>query len=288
MNRKLVMIFLGAAVALMVAIAVLAPAITSQMMNLNSQGRGRRGGGGDERDLPERDEIRQSYRLAAGARVDVSGINGSVEVETINDADAAEVHIVRSARNPADLVHNKVVIEHTPSSLVVRGEEGNKNSWRDGGGVRQRVMLRLPGRVELSAKNVNGPVEIGEVDGSVRVSSVNGGVEVEPATETSEVSGVNGGVTIAFPEKLSNEGMRLNGINGRVELRFPRTLNANLDVSGINGGIRVEAANVTPIRAAGEADRSSFDGRVGSGGPPIHISGINGAVRFVERRIEAK
>ena len=61
-----------------------------------------------QRDLSERDEINQTIELASGARVEVSGINGTVDIETGNTG-VAEVHIVRSANNRADLDFHKIV-----------------------------------------------------------------------------------------------------------------------------------------------------------------------------------
>ena len=43
-----------------------------------------------------REEIRQTYELAPGARVEVGGINGSVTIET-SDTKTAEVYIERTA-----------------------------------------------------------------------------------------------------------------------------------------------------------------------------------------------
>src|SRR6185295_18182653 len=81
-----------------------------------------------ERDLPERDEINQTFELSNGARVEVSGINGTVDIETSN-SNSAEVHIVRSANNRADLEYHKIIIEQAPNRLVVRGEKDNERKW---------------------------------------------------------------------------------------------------------------------------------------------------------------
>src|SRR5262245_3828806 len=78
-------------------------------------------GHGADDDFPERDEIRQSYELTPGARVEVSVIYGPVDIET-TDGNTAEVHIVRSARNRADLASRPIGIERTAAGLAVRGE----------------------------------------------------------------------------------------------------------------------------------------------------------------------
>src|SRR5689334_11466089 len=75
--------------------------------------------GDDDRAFSEHDEFNQSYTLAAGARVEVRGINGTVDIETANGS-TAEVHIVRSARSRDDLNYHKIIVEQTANGLVVR------------------------------------------------------------------------------------------------------------------------------------------------------------------------
>ncbi|HZT59490.1 MAG TPA: hypothetical protein VFA21_12840, partial [Pyrinomonadaceae bacterium] len=61
----------------------------------------------------KQEETRQSVKLEPGARVEVRGINGSVEVTTA-DTDTADVHIVRTGDSADDLEYGKVTV--TPSS----------------------------------------------------------------------------------------------------------------------------------------------------------------------------
>ena len=230
----------------------------------------------DEKDLPEREEMRQSYQLAPGASVTVSGINGAVSVETSNTS-TAEVYVVRSARSREDLEHRKVIIENTPAGLVVRGEQERFHPWH--GDVRQRVMLKLPRQVDLTAKGVNGHVTVGEVDGPVKLSGINGRVEVAQATGYSEISGINGRVVMTIAH-LGERGIHVSGINGGIELRFAEGLNADLSVTGINGDVDTELPNVT---VQGRVSRSNFHARIGSGGAPITVSGVNGHVHLAPR-----
>lgn len=225
--------------------------------------------------LPEKDEIRQTYQLSAGARVDVSGINGRVEIETTNGS-AAEVYIVRSARTKDDLQYRQIIIEPSSSSLVIRGEndkDRDRNHGRDRE-VRQHVFLKLPRQIDLTASGVNGRVNVGEVDGPVTVSGVNGRVDVAQALGYSKLSGINGKVSVTIA-KLGERGAKISGINGGVEIRFADEVNADLEVSGINGQVNTELSNVTLL---GKMEKNNFKAKIGSGGSPIHVSGINGRV----------
>ena len=228
------------------------------------------------RDLPERDEVRQTYELTPGARVEVSGINGSVDIETANGG-TAEVHIVRSAHDRADLEFHKIVIEHSPDKLVVRGEKDrDRRSMGRSRQVRQRVMMRIPRQVDLLSSGINGRVTVGAIDGPVQLSGINGRVDVAQARGFSHISGINGRVSVTITE-LGEKGIHVSGVNGGVELQFAEELNADLDVSAVNGSVSTEVPNVS---IQGKLDRSNFRARIGNGGSPISVSGVNGRVRL--------
>lgn len=232
--------------------------------------------GDDRDDFQEKDEFRQAYQLAGGARVEVRGINGTVDVETAAGS-TAEVQIVRSARNRDDLEYRKVIVEQTATSLVVRGENDREHSGlgrnRE---VRQRVMLKIPRQVDLAVSGINGRVNVGEIDGPVKLSGINGKVEVAQAQGYSDISGINGKVKITISQ-LGERGIHVSGVNGGVELMFAEDLNADLDVTGINGSVNPEVANVTVF---GKIDRQNFHAKIGGGGSPIKVSGINGHVKL--------
>ncbi|HEX8560593.1 MAG TPA: hypothetical protein VF668_21030 [Pyrinomonadaceae bacterium] len=225
-----------------------------------------------------RAETRQTFRLDPGARVEVGRLNGRVEVRTA-DTDTAEVHIVRTASSPEDLESNGVAVEGSPSSLVVRGERRGGGFWRwlsGGGGARHEVTLTLPRRVELSASHVNGGLSVGEVEGPVEVSHVNGRVEVAQSAGRSEVSHVNGGVRFGV-SRLGAEGMEVSHVNGGVEIRFRQAADADVEVEHQNGGLSVNVPNLTRRE---RIDRSNTRLRFGAGGSPVHVSHVNGGVRF--------
>jgi hypothetical protein len=232
-------------------------------------------------EFTERDEFRQSYQIAPGAQVRVSGINGRVDIETTSGS-TAEVYIVRSARARADLEYRKIIVEQPGGGLVVRGEKENESRRADGERpqVRQQVTLRVPRNIDLTASGINGSTTVGEVDGPVKVSGINGRVEVGQARGYTDISGVNGSVTMAITQ-LGERGIQISGVNGSVQLKFAETLNADLSVNGINGSVNTEGMpNVT---LTGRVSRNSFNARIGAGGTPINVSGVNGSVRLAPR-----
>jgi hypothetical protein len=234
----------------------------------------------DDSEFTERDEFRQSYALAPGAQVRVTGMNGSVEVDT-SAGGGAEVYVLRTARNRSDLDYHKVVVEQTGTGLVVRGVNDDDHSkWRgDNHQVRQRVMMKIPRNVDFTASGINGKATVGELDGPVKLSGINGRADVAQARGYVDISGVNGAVTMLITQ-ITERGIRVSGVNGSVVLRFDGALNADLAVNDVNGSVNADMPNVV---LQGRVSRTSFNAKIGGGGSPISVSGVNGSVKLLPR-----
>ena len=235
----------------------------------------------EEGDLAEREEIRQSYELSPGAQVTLSGVNGQVKIETA-DIKTAEVYIVRSARKREDLEYRQVQIEHSPTQLSIRVENKRERSlffalFSSTPESHQRVVLKLPRDIELSANGVKGPMTIGEIAGQVRLNGISGNVKVAQASGSSVFNGINGSLEATITG-VRDRGVRVNGINGNVEMRLAETINADLIVRGVNGNVTPELPKAT---MKGKRDHSNFTAQLGEGGAPITISGVNGNVRLL-------
>lgn len=228
----------------------------------------------DDGAYSERDQIDQTYTLAGGARVEVRGINGTVDIETAAGS-TAEVHVTRLARNREDLEYHKIYVEQTAGGgLVVRGEE--KNNDHGDHQVRHRVSLRLPRQIDLKVSGVNGRATVGAVDGPIQLSGINGAVEVGQAVGYADINGINGRVKVNIV-RLGERGIHVSGVNGGVEIQFAEDLNADVEVTGINGRVNADVPNVTVM---GKLERNNFRAKVGAGGTPITINGINGSVKL--------
>lgn len=228
--------------------------------------------------------VNDSYALNPGARVEVAGINGPVEIVT-TDGNVAEIHVENNVSDARDLDRRKIVIEHDADHLSVRAQNPN-NGWGfmrwligsgGGGNASQRVLLRVPRRVDVVAQGINGRFSVGELDGALSIAGVNGAVEVARAAGHAEISGVNGRVSFGV-SRLADEGVRVSGVNGDLELRVDADANADLRVSGLNGRVDYDLKNVA-VEDGGD-NRSKFAARIGGGGAPIRLSGISGNVHL--------
>jgi DUF4097 and DUF4098 domain-containing protein YvlB len=236
----------------------------------------------DDSDRTEREELRQTYQLSAGARVELSNINGSIDVETA-EGNTAELRITSYSRDPNP---RKLAVEQTASSLSVRGDgrRTRDSDMMNFDNTSYRVWLKLPRRSELTVNGASESVRVGELDGAIRLSNVSGSVGVAQATGSAVVSQVSGSVTLNMA-RLGAGGVRVEGVSGKVSLRFMDDVNADLQTKGIKGKVYVELANVA---VEGEMNRADFRAKVGTGGAPIQISDVTGSVRLSRGRTVAE
>ncbi|MFN2598080.1 MAG: hypothetical protein ABR563_12945 [Pyrinomonadaceae bacterium] len=221
----------------------------------------------------EREELRQSYQLSPGARVELANIDGSVVVDT-TDSQTAQV-VIKSysySDNP-----RKLAVEQTGSSLTIRGPERKEHADFDNGdGTRHSLRLTLPRRTNLVLTNVRDSVRVGELEGSLKADHVSGHVAVAQAAGSAEISDVAGSVTATLT-RLAGRGVSVSNVVGRVSLRFLEDVNAQLQTSGIKGKVYVELPNVA---VEGEMASANFRAKIGAGGAPVSVSDVTGTVRL--------
>jgi hypothetical protein len=218
------------------------------------------------------EESHQTYQLAAGAHVDVFNISGPVSVEAI-DGQSAEVHIYRRAKNSEDLAYRKVFVEQTSSGLSIRQKSDPFNI-----DLLNRVVLKLPRQVSVSAKSIGGDFNISGIDGAVDLNAISGSVLAMRLNGALTVSGASGDVRLAVT-RINNAGLRVSNVSGNIYLRLANDLNAELSISKTAGAV----SNQIEGLALDKVGASKYSAHLGSGGPPIVVTNVTGAV--VLRRI---
>ncbi len=227
----------------------------------------------DDEQQTEREELKQTYPLAAGARVELTNIDGPLRIEPI-DSGAAEVRILSYSYGANA---RKLTVESTGNSLTIRGPEKNTREYDD---TRHSVTLKLPRRSELTINNARDSVTVGDMDGAVRLQGVSGNVSVAQAAGAADIARVSGSVVLNLA-RLGGQGVRVQDVSGRVSVRFLDDLNADLQTTNIKGKVYVDVPNVA---VQGEMNHADFRAKVGTGGPAVAISDVTGTVRLTRGR----
>jgi hypothetical protein len=234
---------------------------------------------GDGADFAEREEIRRSYTLNSGADVVVSGINGKVDVETAN-TDHAEILIVRSAKKREDLQYRKIKIDHDPSELRISVEDDRRSFFSAFGNSpegRQRVILKLPRKINFETNRGNGDVAVGEIEGGVNVWGVNGKVNVAQVTGGASFRRVNGKIDATIAKLSPGSEINITGVNDDATLRFIGEVNADVEARGHNGRVESDLPNLQEDKDA-RRRHGQYNARIGTGGPQIEIRNVNGNI----------
>jgi hypothetical protein len=223
------------------------------------------------KDLPVREELNRKFEFKGFGEVEVSGVAGDVNIETHN-GNTVDVYVMRSAETQAELDCYQTVIENTPDKLSIRheqSEQGRCSSIR----ARQRVRLRVPRAVTVNLKGIGGAVDVGRIDGVLRLQGIAGHATAAQVREA-RIEGLAQGLTMSIAQPTSH-GIRVSGVMGQVDLDLPPDLNADLSINSlVNVDEKTPGVTITKVNA------SSGTTRFGAGGPSISISGIVGSVRI--------
>lgn len=231
-------------------------------------------------------EWRKTYELQAGGRVEVSNVNGKIEVLP---GQGSTVEIVAkkigkaSSRDLAKQAMERIQIVDNTSGNVIKVE--TKVDRSRGGGLfshsqaHVEYTVRVPANADVKVTTVNGGVEVEGVSGRVDAETTNGGVRARDISGQIEASTTNGGVEVDL-SAVPAGGVKLECTNGGIELRLPSDAKATISARVANGGIDTQGLSLAP---RGESSRRRLDGDLNGGGPRIELEGTNGGISIRAR-----
>jgi len=231
-------------------------------------------------------EWRKTYELQPGGRVEISNVNGKIDVAPAT-GNTVEIVAEKSARagssEAAKEALARIEIQETASPTLVRVEtKVNRNS---GGGLFSRAShevhytVKVPASVEVHFSTVNGGIELTGLKGRINAETTNGGIKAHDVSGSIEASTTNGGIEVELSQ-ITEPGVKLGCTNGGIELRLPQDARATISARTTNGGINTDRVNIETI---GESTRRHLEARMNGGGPRIDIEGTNGGIRIAAR-----
>jgi hypothetical protein len=226
-------------------------------------------------------EWKKSYSLQPGGRVEISNVNGKIDVEP-SAGNTVEVVAVKAARGAsqeaARLALERIEIIDSASPSAVRIETKfprTSGLFNHGGGAEVRYTVKVPASVEARFTTVNGGIGLVGLNGRVTAETTNGGIHGREIGGPIEASTTNGGVDVELTQ-VSEPGVKLECTNGGIKLRLPSDAKATISASVTNGGIEADGLSLE----RGESSRRRLDARLNGGGPTIRIEGTNGGIRI--------
>ncbi len=232
-------------------------------------------------------EFNWSGTLANDQRLEVLDINGGIDVAP-SSGNAVNVRATKTVRrgSASDV---EIKVEQEAGGIVVctlyrRGDgsfpatcreknnKGNSRKWTESD-VRVQYSIQMPALANLAAKTVNGAVSVRGLQADVEANTVNGDVTVE-TTGRASAKTVNGKVEARIG-KLDQDST-FSTVNGRIVVSIGNAVNADVDLATVNGKIETDF----PITIQGKMSARKLQGRIGSGGPRLSLSTVNGGIRI--------
>lgn len=226
-------------------------------------------------------------RLEPGQTVEIRGVNGEIRAEPSSDA-TVQVMAERHGRRSDPTTVRIEVVEHAGGVTICAvyptpRNARQQNECRPGGGrnstsnndVRVNFLVRVPAQVKFAGHTVNGDIDADGIRADVKAGTVNGDVDVRTAG-FAEASTVNGSITCRLGRNAFAEDVQFETVNGSITIEMPDGLNADFRASTVNGSIDSDFQ----ILVTGKVSRRSLHGTIGSGGPELRLSTVNGSIRL--------
>lgn len=229
-------------------------------------------------------EWRKTYDVKPGGRLEISNVNGKIDVEPAAGSAVevvAEKSVRASSAEAAKDALSRIEIQENVAPDSVRIETKLQRHSGFFGGMNQEVhyMVKVPAGLEVRVTTVNGGIEVSGLKGRVTAEATNGGVKAHDVSGAIDASTTNGGVEVELAQ-VAESGARLGCTNGGITLRLPPDAKATISARITNGGINTSGVN---IETTGESSRRRLEGRLNGGGPKIDIEGTNGGIRIASR-----
>jgi Toastrack DUF4097 len=214
----------------------------------------------------------RTFPLAAGSKFSVKNMIGSISVEAW-DLPRAEVKLIK--RGPGRGA--RVFFVSSTNDLSLRTEAPDGDSNQD---IRYEVKIpRDMGRVELMA--AIGSVKLSGVTAKISVQNANGSIELNDVVGVSRVQTTNGKINATLAG-ASDGPMEFVTANGRIDVTIKGDFAAELDASTVHGGINIDDQLGIPVKK--EMVGQHARGQIGSGGPALKLTAINGSVKLSKQQ----
>ena len=139
--------------------------------------------------------------------------------------------------------------------------------------------VRVPKGVKVGIWTVNGTAAVDGVTSEVRASTVNGSVEATSTGGPVQASTVNGSVHATMGRLDGDQDLNFSSVNGSVVAEFAGDIDADVDLSTVNGRFQTD----WPVTVTGRIDPRHLRATLGKGGRRIRLSTVNGNVELRKR-----
>jgi DUF4097 and DUF4098 domain-containing protein YvlB len=222
-------------------------------------------------------EVREQTIPGVGRLTVDPGKNGGVTVKgwlrndvSIRSRVETWARSVDDARALAGLVR----MDASAGQIRASGPDSQRDSWWS---VSYEIFV--PQTTDLSMMSFNGGINLSDVRGRIEFDAKNGGVRLTRVAGDVTGHTLNGGIQVELTGKTWEGGkLEASTTNGGVTIAMPENYSAHIQTETVNGAI--DSDFPISVTVQGRTRPGNLDFSVGSGGPLVHVSTTNGAVKL--------
>ena len=166
-----------------------------------------------------------------------------------------------------------------------RSSFGDDHSWLDIFSLFKRrstdaaasFQVEIPTDVKVDARTMNGSISLAGVTGGIDARTLNGSINISRAAGPIEAKATNGSIEAMIDSLGEDDPVVLEGVNGSMTAMLPADLEAQVQLSTVNGGIRSDFA----VTTEGELSKHRLRGQIGSSSREVVLKTVNGNVALL-------
>jgi hypothetical protein len=229
----------------------------------------------------------RTFAVEGDARFALSNVNGRIDVSSWDKGEIAinaEITIKAPSKSKAEELYEKMrfIVEEQGDYV---GVEADLPRIRQVGfhfgehtSISIRYDVKVPRRVSLDVKNVNGDVEAEGIRGTFDIETVNGDIVLRSMEGEGEAMTVNGGIICSIKQFPRDGQLDIKTTNGGVSLSLPENVSSSLDAKTFNGHIDIDIA----LKKSIKVKRTRVSGMLGDGEGSIRVRTTNGRISIDE------
>jgi len=248
--------------------------------------------------------IHKTFKVAAGdnaAKLLVDNVNGYIHVTGTTGSEivvTVDKQIRAESRAAMDDAKKEVTLEMTQQGdsvkLYVDGPFRSHHgfNYRGDDYYGYRVIfdfeIQVPAGAQLDLGTLNSAIEVKDSRGDFQVHTLNGRINMDQIGGSGAAKTLNGPVRIAFTRNPVHQSS-FETLNGSIDLYFQPTLDADLAIHTLHGGVYSDFDVTTvPMTVKGRVDGDRYiyrtggemKVRAGKGGTELSLRTLNGSIRL--------
>jgi DUF4097 and DUF4098 domain-containing protein YvlB len=134
----------------------------------------------------------------------------------------------------------------------------------------------IPEGIHFTGRTVNGSIEAEDLSGDVEAYTVNGSIDIS-GDGLAQAETTNGGIRASIGSNKLTRPLSFKTVNGTIRVALPRQTDADVEASIFNGDIYTDFS----LTVKGKFASKRIRGSIGSGGPEIKLSTVNGSIKLL-------